>query len=272
MTENAYRLPRAVTPQRYELVLAPDLGAASFTGSVLVDAVVHEAADHVVLNAAELDITSVTVGGALILVLPPAVVRLLRLPVDEPLDGYVIGAFGALSYSCASGITWLFPQIFAGLLDAQSSWRMFADAITYGVIDPLTTAALGGLLGLALWFRPSGRHSRQARTVVTICTVLMAVLYVGVWVIDALSLPHTVEVAVNLVQAGVALVTLRVAVQTVLLHETPDPANGDAVLCVHCEKVVPDAPFCVSCGAAARASSRSSRRLRRRCPPVPEFT
>jgi hypothetical protein len=149
---------------------------------------------------------------------------------------------------------------------------MFTDAITYGVIDPLTTAALGGLLGLALWFRPSGRHSRQARTVVTICIVLMAVLFVGVWVIDALSLPHSVDVAVNLVQAGVALVTLRVAVQTVLLHETPDPATGDAVLCVHCEKVVPDAPFCVSCGAAARASSRSSRRLRRQCPPVPEFT
>jgi len=64
MNENAYRLPRAVTPARYELVLAPDLGAASFTGRVLVDAVVHEAADHVVLNAAELDITTVTVGGA----------------------------------------------------------------------------------------------------------------------------------------------------------------------------------------------------------------
>lgn len=215
---------------------------------------------------------AVTVGGALILVLPSAVVRLLRVPVHEPLDGYVIGAFGALSYGCASGITWMFPQIVTGLLDAQSSWRMFTDATTYGVIDPLTTAALGGLLGLALWFRPSGRHSRQARTVVTICTVLMAVLFVGVWVVDALSLPHAVEVAVNLVQAGVALVMLRVAVQTVLLHETPDPATGDAVLCVHCEKVVPDAPFCVSCGAAARASSRSSRRLRRQCPPVPEFT
>jgi hypothetical protein len=215
---------------------------------------------------------AVTVGGALILVLPPAVVRLLRVPVHEPMDGYVIGAFGALSYGCAASITWLFPQIFAGLLDAQSSWRMFTDAITYGVIDPLTTAALGGLLGLALWFRPSGRHSRQARTVVTICAVLMAVLFVGIWVVDALSLPHAVEVAANLVQAGVALVLLRVAVQTVLLHETPDPATGDAVLCVHCEKVVPDAPFCVSCGAAARASSRSSRRLRRQCPPVPEFT
>jgi hypothetical protein len=215
---------------------------------------------------------AVTVGGALILVLPPAVVRLLRVPVHEPIDGYVIGAFGALSYGCAAGITWLFPQIVAGLLDSQSSWRMFADAITYGVIDPLTTAALGGLLGLVLWFRPSGRHSRQARTLVTICTLLMAVLFVGVWVVDALSLPHAEEVAVNLVQAGAALVMLRVAVQAVLLHETPDPATGAPTLCVHCQKVVPDLPFCVSCGAAARASSYSSRRRRRECPPVPEFT
>ena len=66
---------------------------------------------------------------------------------------------------------------------------------------------------------------------VTICAVLMAVLFVGIWVVDALSLPHAVEVAANLVQAGVALVLLRVAVQTVLLHETPDPATGDAVVC-----------------------------------------
>ncbi len=215
---------------------------------------------------------AVTIGGALILVLPPAVVRLLRVPVPEPLDGYVIGAFGALSYGCAASITWMFPQIVAGLLDAQSSWRMFADAITYGVIDPLITAGLGGLLGLALWFRPSGRQSRQARTVVTICTVLMAVLFVGVWVVDALSLPHAQEIAVNLVQAALALVALRVAVQSVLLHEARDPATGDPVLCVHCENVIPDLPFCVSCGAASRASSRSSRRLRRECPPVPEFT
>jgi hypothetical protein len=215
---------------------------------------------------------AVTVGGAVAMVLPSVVLRLLRVPVSEPLDAFVIGAFGALSYGCAASITWLFPQIFAGLLNAQSSWRMFADAITYGFIDPLITMALGGLVGLWLWFRPLGRHHRRVRLVVTICTVLTAVFFVGVWVVDALSLPHFQEVAVNLVQSAFVLLTVRVGVQTVLLHETPDPPTGDPVLCVHCEKVIPDFPFCVSCGAAARASSRSSRRFRRKCPPVPEFS
>lgn len=215
---------------------------------------------------------AVTLGGVVLMVLAPVVVRLLRMPVAEPLDGFVIGAFGALSYGCAASITWMFPQIFAGLLDAQSSERMLTDAVTYGVIDPIITVALGAMVGLWLWFRPSGRHCRPARTAVRICAVLAALVYVGVWLVDALSLPHVEEVAVNLILAAFALLTVRVAVQIVLLHESPGHSTGDPVLCVHCEKVVPDMPFCVSCGAAARASSRSSRRLRRDCPPVPEYT
>lgn len=84
VTENAYRLPRAVTPERYELVLAPDLGTASFTGTMVVDAVAREAGDHIVLNAAELDVTSVTVDGV------PAAFSLdattERLRIDTPVE------------------------------------------------------------------------------------------------------------------------------------------------------------------------------------------
>ena len=67
---------------------------------------------------------------------------------------------------------------------------------------------------------------------------------------------------------GLALLLVRCAVQIALLHEAPDPATGAPVLCVHCERVVPDMPFCSACGAAARASSRTSRRMRRESPPV----
>lgn len=215
---------------------------------------------------------AVTVGGAVLMVLPAVLVRVLRIPVAEPIDGFVIGAFGALAYGCAASITWMFPQIFVGLLDAQDSWRMFSDAVTYGVIDPLITAALGAMVGLLVWFRPTGTHSRSARIIMWLCTVSTAVLFVSIWVVDALSLPYLQEVATNLVFAAVALLMVRAAVQVVLLHEAPDPPTGDPVLCVHCQKVIPDMPFCVSCGAAGRASSRSSRRLRRECPPVAELT
>jgi puromycin-sensitive aminopeptidase len=53
---NPHRLPRSVLPSRYELTLAPDLAAATFTGSVDIAVTVVEPTDVVVLNAIELEI------------------------------------------------------------------------------------------------------------------------------------------------------------------------------------------------------------------------
>ena len=61
MTSNPHRLPRAVDPVRYDLVLEPDLDRASFTGSVDIALVVDEATDELVCNAAELTLTSAVV-------------------------------------------------------------------------------------------------------------------------------------------------------------------------------------------------------------------
>ena len=63
MTENPFRLGREVLPERYDLVLEPDLPAASFTGSVTIECSVVEPVDEIVLNAIELDIHSVLVDG-----------------------------------------------------------------------------------------------------------------------------------------------------------------------------------------------------------------
>jgi len=54
--ETSYRLPRTVLPVRYDLVLEPDLDAASFTGSEAALLEVVEPVDEIVLNAAELEI------------------------------------------------------------------------------------------------------------------------------------------------------------------------------------------------------------------------
>jgi len=230
------------------------------------------AAGQALLNVLAGYTLAVTTGGAVLMVLPAVVVRLLRVPVDDCMDGFVIGAFGALAHMVAATITWMMPQIVAGLLDPQSPLRLLQDAITYGVIDPLITVALGGLVGLSLWFRPNpaDRHHRAARGALTVCTVSAAILYLGVWTVDALAQPEILGLAVNVVLAVLALLTLRCGVQVALLHGAPDPATGRPVLCVHCEKVVPDTAFCPSCGAATRASSRSSRRLRIESPPVRE--
>jgi puromycin-sensitive aminopeptidase len=53
-----YRLPANVTPDRYDLVLTPDLKAFTFDGAETVAVTVHEATAEVVLNALELEIES----------------------------------------------------------------------------------------------------------------------------------------------------------------------------------------------------------------------
>ena len=52
----AYRLPRVVTPTRYELTLTPDLEKATFAGEERVELEVHQPVDQIVLNAIELEI------------------------------------------------------------------------------------------------------------------------------------------------------------------------------------------------------------------------
>ena len=78
MSTNPYRLPRTVAPHRYTLALQPDLAAASFTGSVIIDAEVVEATTSIVLNADELAIAAVHVNGtAATARLEPATERLV---------------------------------------------------------------------------------------------------------------------------------------------------------------------------------------------------
>lgn len=60
MSDNPYRLPRHVTPTRYNLTLTPDLDNHTFTGTVTISVKVHEATSTVTLNAAELNVTSAT--------------------------------------------------------------------------------------------------------------------------------------------------------------------------------------------------------------------
>jgi len=55
---DAYRLPRTVEPERYELTLKPDLDAARFSGEENVRVLIHDETDVIKLNAVELEILS----------------------------------------------------------------------------------------------------------------------------------------------------------------------------------------------------------------------
>ena len=54
--ESAYRLPRTVTPSRYELTIEPDLAAGTFRGAEDVRITIHEPVREIVLNAVDLQI------------------------------------------------------------------------------------------------------------------------------------------------------------------------------------------------------------------------
>ena len=65
-----FRLPRTIEPEIYHIEIEPDVASATFSGTMRIDATVHETADQIVLNAAELAISDVevlTADGATIL-------------------------------------------------------------------------------------------------------------------------------------------------------------------------------------------------------------
>lgn len=207
----------------------------------------------------------VTMVGLVLMLAPVLVVRILYRRVRESLDGFVIGAACALAYSAAGTIAWLAPQFTFGLIDNYAPWRLFEEAYLYGFVDPITAAAAGGLLGLRLWFRPGGNPSGSpvlVRRMLDVLTVAAIGIYVAIYVVDASETARFTEVAANTVLTAMSLVTLRLAIQLVLLHEATDPGTGRAVVCEDCQRTVPDRPFCPGCGAAARATSRSARALR----------
>ena len=217
----------------------------------------------------------ISVGGVIFMVLPALIVRMTlgrrEKSRRESLDGFVIGVLGALSFAGAATTTRLAPQFVAGLIAEMNPLRLLIKSVLYGVAAPLTAAAVGGLIGIVLWFRPGKRadeHPLLVRAVLVLFTVVAVAIYAAIWVIDASRLPKWPQLALHIVMTVIALLTARFCVQLALLHEEPDQFTDQPLLCVQCDRVVPDMPFCPACGAATRASSRSSRRRRRESPPA----
>ncbi|MFN3002635.1 zinc ribbon domain-containing protein [Mycolicibacterium wolinskyi] len=218
----------------------------------------------------------VPLGGLILMLVPALVVRLLRPPTRESLDGFMIGALAATAFTAAATLTRLAPQLTTGMVAHNRPMSgLLVEAGIRGVAMPLTAAAVGGLIGAALWFtRPPSKvdqHPGYVRAVLLICGIAVLVVYAGIGLIDVARVPQWLQLTVHLVVALVALFTLRVGLHLALLHEAHDEiASDQPILCPRCGHVVPDMAFCAHCGAATRASSRTSRTERRENRPVRE--
>ncbi len=185
------------------------------------------------------------------------------------MDGFIIGALGALTFTAAATLTRLAPQFGTGLVSKRPFESLLVEAGIRGVASPLTAAAAGGLIGAALWFTPQHRRPGTVRLVLVLFAVAVLAVYLGLGLIDVARFPQVLLLGLHLAVALVALLVLRIGLHLALLHEAHDEIRSDQpLLCPHCGHVVPDMAFCPACGAATRASSRSSRTARRETRPV----
>ena len=216
----------------------------------------------------------IPVGSMLLMFVPAVVVRLLRPPTRESMDGFMIGALGALAFTAAATLTRLAPQFATGMVArARPVSSLIVEAGIRGVAVPLTAAAVGGLIGAALWFtRPPNKihqHASFVRAALAGFAAAVLAVYAALGVIDVAHIPQILQLAVHLTVAAVALLLLRLGLHLALLHEAHDEIQSDEpVLCPNCNHVVPDMAFCPACGVATHASSRFSRKERRQTRPT----
>jgi hypothetical protein len=215
---------------------------------------------------------AIPVSGAVVMLFPIVLARASHVGTRESLDGFVLGAIAAMSFTAAATLTRLAPQFSTGLMaHDRPIFGLIAEAGIRGVAMSLTAAAAGGMVGVALWFTrpdPATQHQGQwlAGPVPAITVVLVAYAVLGVT--DTSPVPETWQLVIHLAVTLLVLLASRVVVHMALLREQPDPITQEPLLCEDCGHVVPDMAFCPACGVATRAASRTSRAARRHARPV----
>ena len=255
------------------LILTAVLGIGLGIGCAFVSGGLIAQTYDVAFGDVEVDAATVLTGlgvavvTAVLSLVPAVVVRLTRPSTRESLDGFVIGALGAIAFTAAATLTRFAPQFTTGPRadPARPISELLTQAAIQGIALPLTAAAIGGLVGAALWFtQPAGSSRRPAVVLLGASFVIALLLYAVLGVMESLPFLQGLHLGVHLLITIVALLALRTGLQVMLLHEAHDELAPDRhVLCPHCEHVVPDMAFCPNCGVAARAASRTSRAARR---------
>lgn len=206
---------------------------------------------------------AIPLGGAAAMLVGALVLRLLRPQQREPLDGFTIGAWGAVVFTSAATLVRLAPEFTTGLTtrDRPVSWFLVEAGIR-GVAGPLIMAAVGGMVGLTMWLgHRSARHRRAARIVFTLGVVTLLTAYTSLGVADVARVPQGLQLGLYAVVTAGFLCALRIALQIALLTGEHGAAHPERpVPCPQCVQVGPDVPFCPECGGAAQAAPPATHR------------
>ncbi len=153
----------------------------------------------------------------------------------------MIGALGALAFTAAATLTRLAPQFATGMIArSRPVSSLIVEAGIRGVAVPVTAAAVGGLIGAALWFtRPASKadqHTGYIRAVLALFAAAVMAVYAALGLVDVAGIPQALQLVVHLTVAVVALLLLRIGLHLALLHEAHDEIHSDEpVLCPHCQ-------------------------------------
>lgn len=182
----------------------------------------------------------------------------------ESLDGFTLGAAGALGFSFAAILTDLTSRLSDGLAPSRPFTSILTEALIRGIAMPVLFAAATGLIGASLWVRRAERGTTGpgARWLTNPALVVVALLAleVGLGFADQARLGDIPLLIVHLIGTALALMALRVGIHHILLHEQHDVGIGPAMTCPQCNHVVPRMPFCPSCGVAQVATTKRHRR------------
>jgi len=194
------------------------VGWALLTGAVVADSHNVALSQETSQGHSVLEGLVIPAGSAVLMVLPAVVVRLLRPATRESLDGYVIGALSAIAFVASATLTRLAPQFATGLTAQDRPVSgLLAEAGIQGVAMPLTAAAAGGLVGVALWFtRPAGIDRRPAVVLLVASFLAVLGLFVVLGLSEVAAFANGLHFGLHVLVAIVALLALRIGLQAAL--------------------------------------------------------
>lgn len=195
------------------------VGWALATGSLVSDYYAVSLADSESRSVATLVGIGVPIGGAVLMLVPALIMRFFR-PTRETLEGFAIGVLGAICFTSAATLARLAPQFATGLVagDRPAS-VLLVQAGVQGIAAPVTAAAMGGLVGAALWF---GRRNLIAWSVFATLAI-----YAVVGISEVFPALEGLHLGAHLMLAVIALLALRIGLQYCLRTEPRDTDRAE---------------------------------------------